>query len=118
MCTYSLRTARAADVLDVMRSHQVTVARRKGDWEFLEAPGRQARKGGGTGGAHRFPGREFLTERELATLSEIVRGATSKQAGRALGISPRTVEFHRENIMRKLRVKNIAELISKVLGAD
>ena len=35
-------------------------------------------------------------------LAQIVRGASSKEAGRMLGISPRTVEFHRANVMRKL----------------
>ena len=43
-------------------------------------------------------------------LAQIARGAFSKEAGRALGISPRTVEFHRANIMQKLGANNTAEL--------
>jgi two-component system response regulator FixJ len=42
-----------------------------------------------------------LTPRERVVLGQIARGASSKEAGRALGISPRTIEFHRANIMQK-----------------
>jgi DNA-binding CsgD family transcriptional regulator len=50
-------------------------------------------------------------------LAEIVRGASNKEAARALGISPRTAEFHRINIMRKLNARNAVELVGIVLGA-
>jgi DNA-binding CsgD family transcriptional regulator len=49
------------------------------------------------------------------TLAQIVRGASSKEAGRLLGISPRTVEFHRANIMEKLGAKNTVDLVRRVL---
>ena len=49
-------------------------------------------------------------------LAQIVRGASSKEAARTLKISPRTVEFHRTNIMHKLDVKNAIELVRLVLG--
>jgi two-component system response regulator FixJ len=49
-------------------------------------------------------------------LAQIVRGASNKEAARTLGISPRTVEFHRANLMRKLGTKNTAELVRRVLG--
>ena len=49
-----------------------------------------------------------LSPRERAVLAEIVAGASSKEAAQKLGISPRTVEFHRGNIMRKLGAKNAA----------
>jgi hypothetical protein len=38
MCTYSLHASRAIDLLDVTRVHSFTVARRNGDWAFLESP--------------------------------------------------------------------------------
>ena len=63
-----------------------------------------------------FPGRELLTPRERVTLIQIVRGDSNKEAARTLGVSPRTVEFHRANIMRKLGVKNTADLMRKVLA--
>ncbi len=63
-----------------------------------------------------FPGHAQLTPRERVALSQIVRGASSKEAARMLGISPRTVEFHRANVMRKLGARNTADLVRKVLG--
>jgi DNA-binding CsgD family transcriptional regulator len=50
------------------------------------------------------------------TLAQIVRGASNKEAARALGISPRTVEFHRANVMQKLGAKNTADLVRRLLG--
>lgn len=44
-------------------------------------------------------------------------GSSSKKIGRALDISPRTVDHHRSNIMFKLGVDSVAELISKSLRA-
>jgi Bacterial regulatory proteins, luxR family len=45
------------------------------------------------------------------------RAWSFQQGDRAcLGISPRTVEFHRNNIMRKLGAKNIAEFVRKILA--
>lgn len=37
-CTYPLAASGAAEILDVARAHQFTVARRKGDWEMVETP--------------------------------------------------------------------------------
>jgi DNA-binding CsgD family transcriptional regulator len=58
-----------------------------------------------------FPGREPLTRREQDVLAQIVAGASSKEAGRHLGISPRTIEVHRARIMEKLGAKNAADLV-------
>jgi two-component system, LuxR family, response regulator FixJ len=63
-----------------------------------------------------FPGRERLTVRERDVLERIARGASNKEAGRELGISPRTVEVHRARIMEKLVAKNAADLMRVVLG--
>jgi DNA-binding NarL/FixJ family response regulator len=52
-----------------------------------------------------------LTERELEVLAEIVKGFTTKQIAEKLFISHRTVETHRVNLMKKLDVHNIAELV-------
>ena len=105
------------------RVHKVTIARREGDWEFLETPElklakQEIRRLGNAINilSKPFPGHEFLTARERVTLAQIVRGASSKEAARALGVSPRTVEFHRANIMRKLGVRNTVDLVLKVLG--
>jgi FixJ family two-component response regulator len=65
-----------------------------------------------------FPGREPLTPREQDVLSEIVAGASNKEAGRKLGISPRTIEVHRARLMEKLGAKNVADLIRIVMSAQ
>jgi DNA-binding CsgD family transcriptional regulator len=57
-----------------------------------------------------------LTPREKTALAQIVRGASSKEAARALAISPRTVDFHRANLLKKLGAKNMVDLVRKVLG--
>ena len=64
-----------------------------------------------------FPDGVRLTLRERVTLVEIMRGATAKQAARTLVVSPRTIEFHRANIMKKFGVRNVAELIAKIFGS-
>ena len=58
-----------------------------------------------------FPGREPLTRRERDVLAHIINGASNKEAGRHLQISPRTIEVHRARIMEKLEAKNIADLV-------
>jgi FixJ family two-component response regulator len=62
-----------------------------------------------------FPTREPLTARECDVLTQIVAGASSKEAGRLLGISPRTIEFHRARIIEKVGAKNTADLIRIVM---
>ena len=48
-------------------------------------------------------------------LERIAQGASNKEAGRELGISPRTIEVHRARIMEKLAAKNAADLMRIVL---
>lgn len=52
-----------------------------------------------------------LSEREREVLALIVEGLTNKEIGRALALSPRTVETHRANLFAKLQVDNLAHLI-------
>ncbi len=52
-----------------------------------------------------------LSEREREVLGLIVEGLTNKEIGRALGLSPRTVETHRANLFAKLQVESLAHLI-------
>jgi DNA-binding CsgD family transcriptional regulator len=123
LCTYPLSAAKALDILDVARVHHCTIARRNREWEFLETPELKRAKGeikklnDALGILSKpFSGHELLTPQERVVLAQIVRGASSKDAGQTLGISPRTVEFHRANIMQKLAAKNVADLIRTVLG--
>lgn len=52
-----------------------------------------------------------LSEREQEILPFIVEGLTAKQISEKLHLSPRTVEFHRTNIMRSLGLRSTKELI-------
>lgn len=54
-----------------------------------------------------------LSARETEILNLIARGHTTKEIASQLYISTRTVETHRVNMMKKLSVKNVAELIKK-----
>jgi FixJ family two-component response regulator len=62
------------------------------------------------------PGGEPLTSREREVLARIAVGATNKETARQLGLSARTVEGYRASIMRKLGVRNAAELLRRVFG--
>jgi two-component system response regulator FixJ len=66
--------------------------------------------------APHFPGRDLLTPREFQVLELIANGASSKEAGRHLGISPRTIEVHRARVMEKLGAKNTIDLVHIVLS--
>jgi FixJ family two-component response regulator len=52
-----------------------------------------------------------LSEREQEVLGLIIAGLTNKEIGRALEVSPRTVETHRANLFAKLRADSLAQLI-------
>jgi FixJ family two-component response regulator len=56
-----------------------------------------------------------LTPREREVLQLITNGRSNKQAGRELGISPRTIEVHRARVMEKLGARNTADLMRIVL---
>lgn len=59
-----------------------------------------------------------LTARELEVLQLVTDGASNKIGGLSLGISPRTFEAHRANVMRKLRARNVADLIRIALNSS
>lgn len=79
---------------------------------------RQAQFAGSNIATMHFPGREPLTRREREVLEQFTAGASNKEAGRTLGISPRTIEDHRANIMKKLGAKNAADLVRIVMTAQ
>jgi len=57
-----------------------------------------------------------LTVREREVLELISNGQSNKEAGRLLGISPRTIEVHRARVMEKLGARNTADLMRIVLA--
>jgi DNA-binding CsgD family transcriptional regulator len=123
LCTYSTEKSDADGLLNVAAVHQCTIAVRDGRWEFMKVPGyrgvtREIRALNGSShlASKSFAGAELLTPRERVVLSQIMKGASSKEAARLLGISPRTVDFHRANLLQKLGAKNTAALVRTVLG--
>lgn len=56
-----------------------------------------------------------LTAAERRVASLLVNGLTSKEMAIQLQISPRTVEVHRANMIRKLQVRNSFELVTRLL---
>ncbi len=59
-----------------------------------------------------------LTTREAQVLERIVAGRLNKQIADDLGISIKTVEAHRANIMEKLNANTVADLLKIALGAQ
>ena len=59
-----------------------------------------------------------LTSREAQVLERIVAGRLNKQIADDLGISIKTVEAHRANIMEKLNANTVADLLKTALSAQ
>ncbi len=53
-----------------------------------------------------------LTAREKEILQNLAHGLSSKEIGKSLAISPRTVEIHRSHIMAKLSIQSVADLVA------
>ncbi len=65
---------------------------------------------------HRQGSVDALTIRERQVLKLAAEGETSKEIAALLSISRRTVEHHRANLMRKLNIKNSAELVKYAIS--
>jgi RNA polymerase sigma factor (sigma-70 family) len=53
-----------------------------------------------------------LTPRERQVFDRVVQGKINKQIGRELGASERTIKAHRHQVMEKMKVRTLAELVS------
>jgi DNA-binding NarL/FixJ family response regulator len=60
------------------------------------------------------PGLNQLSEREIEVINLIRDGLSSKEIATKLNIAIKTVEVHRHNILKKLKVKNTASLINYI----
>ena len=58
---------------------------------------------------------QSLTARQKEILKLVAQGHTNREIGDQLDISVRTVEVHRFNLMRRLRVRNVAQLLRQGL---
>ena len=59
---------------------------------------------------------QTLTVRQKEILRLVAQGYTNREIGERLDISVRTVEVHRFNLMRRLRVRNVAQLLRQALA--
>ena len=80
-----------------------------------ERRARQARRGAMARAAV-----EHLSEREHEVLELMIEGNSNKEIGRILSISPRTVEIHRGNMMRKLNARSPSDAVrlAMLAGVD
>jgi DNA-binding NarL/FixJ family response regulator len=66
---------------------------------------------GGTPAAPPTPGRNRLTPREREIVQLLAEGKSTKEVAVALGLSVKTAETHRSNIMRKLQLHSVSDLV-------
>lgn len=57
-----------------------------------------------------------LTAREREVAAHLMKGLTSKEIGKALAISHRTVEIYRARLMRKYKASNAGDLVHKLMA--
>ena len=60
----------------------------------------------------------LLSPREQEVMDRVIAGKTNKVIANDLEISPKTVEMHRANLMKKLHVSSLADLVRLVLHAE
>lgn len=64
----------------------------------------------------RRPVKAELTAREREVAAHLMQGLTSKQIGKTLDISHRTVEIYRARLMRKYKASNAGDLVHKLMA--
>jgi DNA-binding NarL/FixJ family response regulator len=57
----------------------------------------------------------ILSEREKQVLKLVVQGCSSKEIGEILQLSPRTIDHHRANLLKKFKMKNTVDLVNHVV---
>jgi two-component system response regulator NreC len=104
--SYILKTDGASHLVDAVRAlsqHQTFFTTKVSEVlfaKFMGGPGRD-----------RVQGEERLTKRERETVQLIAEGASNKDVAQKLGISLRTAETHRANLLRKLKLASVADLV-------
>lgn len=59
----------------------------------------------------------LLTQREREVFDNLLKGGTSKEIARELDVSHRTIEAHRQNLLRKLGLSSVKELLALALAS-
>jgi len=107
-CTFPLLLSGAEQILDAARTHRFAVTVRHGAWERVETADILAGKKGMISAVKEL---EKLTFRQRETLQLIAEGQNTKQIAALLGISIKTVEAHLVELMRRLKIDNVAGLV-------
>lgn len=68
--------------------------------------------------SERRPVKAELTAREREVAALLMTGQTSKEIGKTLGISHRTVEIYRARLMRKYKASTAADLVHKLMAGQ
>ena len=130
-----LKAAAVRDPVIVITGHAdvplAVEAMKAGVVDFIEKPFENQRLLGAIAAAMaRAPGREdeerrqiverldSLSQRERQVLDGLVAGHANKVIAYDLGISPRTVEVYRANVMTKMQVRSLSELVRAAIAAD
>ena len=100
VCALAVRRTSAEELLEMVRE---TAAVEDAD----EVPAREVAEWP----SEHLPRRRDLTAREREVLQLLAQGKTVRSAATILGLSTKTVDAHKFNLMRKLRVHNKAELV-------
>ena len=104
---YVLKASPVSDVLEAVKAAD------RGEY-FLSSKIKAEVVGAYVSGRHNRPpvkGYDLLSEREQQVFRLLAEGNTTQQTAELLTVSPKTVEKHRSNIMRKLGLKDRLELI-------
>lgn len=98
--------AGALDILEKPFKNELLVERVKAALALARENSEQASRRDSIVGKYRG-----LSERERDVLKLVADGRSSKEIGRTLDISPRTVDIHRSHIMEKMQAENLAMLV-------
>jgi DNA-binding CsgD family transcriptional regulator len=107
LCTYPLSACKAGDILDVVRAHEVALAKQKKRWSVLETHLTDDSPDA-LEAASRIAS---LTPREREVLLRVADGTTTKSIAFELGLSVRTIEVHRERAIKRLGVRTMIEAV-------
>jgi len=107
LCTYPFSACKAGDLFEVIRTHQVALAKRQQEWAVIEAPLSDS-DADALDVANRVGS---LSQREREVLTGVAGGLPGKRIASNLGISIRTVEVHRARLLRRLGVRTMAEAV-------
>jgi DNA-binding CsgD family transcriptional regulator len=111
VCTFPLFLTGAEQILDAARTHQFALTVRHGKWKKVEIrDSYDARREGWKGKLQQ------LTFRQREVLQLLAEENTTKAIANVLGISVKTVEAHRLQLMRRLRIDNVPGLVRFAVG--